>query len=243
MNASFPNLPDHRRGERGNVMMYIFIAVILLAALTYAVAQSTRGNVQQLSADRARMVGAEIIEYSNIMANAVAQLRLRGVEATDLCFDDTGWGGGAYNHGGCTDTANRIFHSGGGGLNWGRPPEIAMAATPVPDNLWHIYGDNEIDDVGTTCGTAACAELILLVDELGEQTCIQINELLGITNPGGVPPTDTNIGETPFAGTFGYSQTIGDEAGGTDFQGRTSACFQRTAAPAEYTFYKVLIAR
>lgn len=234
---------QNRHGERGNVLFYIFIAVALLAALSYAVANSTRGNVQQITSERARLYAAEMIEFSNVMTNAVAQLRLRGVDVDELCFDDTGWGTTDYDHGGCTDDLNKIFAPSGAGLTWSQPPEGAMTNTPVPDNMWHIYADNEVDDVGTTCGAADCADLVLMADELSEQTCIEMNELLSVTNPAGIPPTDTDIGETHYAGTFGYSFTIGDEAGGTEFQGKSSACFQRTSAPAEYVFYKVLIAR
>lgn len=234
---------NNRSSESGNVLFYILIAVVLLAALSYAISESTRGNVQQLSEDRARIYAAEILEYANVVSNAVSQLRLRGVDDDELCFDDPAWGASNYNHGGCADDINRLFHPDGAGMTWSRPPEDAMADSPAPDNLWHFYGDNEVDDVGETCGAAACADLILVVDELAEQTCIQINELLSITNPGGVPPTDTDIGETRFIGAFGSARVIGDEAGGANFRGRTAACFQRTAAPAEYTFYRVLIAR
>ena len=232
-----------RSSESGNVLFYIFLAVALLAALSYAISESTRGNVQQLTEERARIYAGEIIEYSNVISNAVAQLRLRGVDDEDLCFDDPSWGANDYDHAGCTDDLNRLFHPDGAGMTWTQPPSDAMATTPTPDNLWHIYGDNEIDDVGTTCGTADCADLILVVDELNIQTCIELNELLNVVNPLGVPPTDSNIGETRFVGTFSAGQVIGNEAGGTNFQGRSSACFQRTSAPAEYTFYKVLIAR
>ena len=232
-----------RENERGNVLFYIFIAVALLAALSLAVSESMRGNVTQLSEQRARIAASEIIEYSNIMASAVAQLRLRGVDDDELCFDDPSWGANDYDHAGCLDDANKIFSLDGAGLTWTNAPEGAMATTPAPDNLWHIYGDNEIDDVGSTCGGVNCVDLILALDELHLETCVQINELLGVVNPGGDPPTDTNIGETRYIGAYSYDQTIGNEAGGANFQGRASACFQRTAAPAEYTFYRVLIAR
>ena len=78
--------------ESGNVLFYILIAVALLAALSYTVAQSTRGNVGQLSAERARLYATEIIENANVMSSAVSQLRLRGVDLDELCFDHVSWG-------------------------------------------------------------------------------------------------------------------------------------------------------
>jgi hypothetical protein len=232
-----------RHHERGNALLYILIAIALVAALSYAVSQSGRGNIGQLNQERARLLATEIIEYSNTMANAVAQLRLRGVKETELCFDHPSWGGGNYDHAGCVDDINKIFSVSGAGLIWSRPPPEAMDSAATPDNLWHIYGNNEIDRVGTTCGGASCVDLILVVDELNVTTCTEINDLLGIDNPGGAPPTDTDFSTTNYLGTFVYTAKIGDEAGGEEIQGQPSACFEKTAAPAKYAFYKVLLAR
>lgn len=228
--------------ESGNVLFYILIAVILLAALTYAVAQSGRGSVSQISEEKSKLLASEILEFANIMSNAVAQLRLRGVKDTDLCFDDPQWGGAAYNNPSCTDNTKKIFHLSGGGMTWKNAPAEAMDNTATPDNLWHIYGNNEVEEVGTTCGAAACADLILVTDELKESVCVQINELLGVDNPADVPPTDTSIGTTRFIGSYAYTQTIGDESGGAALVRKTGGCFENTSN-GKFTFYKVLVAR
>lgn len=228
--------------ERGNVLFYILIAVTLLAALSFAVTQGNRGGTAQLSAERARLLSTELIEFSDAMSSAVAQLRLRGIKSSELCFDHPNWGGSNYNHAGCTDDLHKIFYPSGGGINWSKAQEAAMDSASTPDDLWHIYGDNEIKDVGTTCGASSCSDLILVVDELSLAVCQQINGLLNVTDSSAAPPTDTDMGETRYVGVFGYSQTIGDEAGGTGLAGKSSACFQRTAT-SEYVFYKVLIAR
>ena len=83
--------------QSGNVLFYILIAVALLAALSYTVAQSTRGNVSQLSAERARLYATEIIENGNVISSAVSQLRLRGVGLDELCFDHPSWGASDYD--------------------------------------------------------------------------------------------------------------------------------------------------
>lgn len=227
--------------ERGNVLFYILVAVALLAALTFAVAQSNRGSIQQVNDEKARLLASEIIEYANVVANATAQLRLRGVPETSLCFDDPSWGGANYNHAGCTDDANKIFHASGGGVAWKNAPSQAMSAAASPDNLWHIYSDNEVQQIGTTCGAAACSDLILMTDELNQTVCMKINELLNVGLKGDTPPTDANYGTARFTGSFGYSETIGDE-GGDVLSKKTAGCFQKTSTPT-YAFYKVLIAR
>lgn len=232
----------HTNSQSGNVLFYILIAVALLAALTFAVAQSGRGSAKQISAERARLFASEIIDYSNVISSAVSQLTLRGVDDTELCFDHPNWGASDYDHAGCTDDFNKIFDINGAGISWSEAPSEAMDASATPDNLWHIYGDNEIEDIGTTCAGAGCSDLVLYLDELQLGVCQQLNDLLGITDSSTAPPTDTDIGETRFVGTFGYSQSIADEAGGALLAGKTSGCFENTT-DNKYVFYKVLIAR
>ncbi len=232
-----------KQDQNGNVLFYILIAIAALAALSHAVSNSTRGGLSQISSEQAKLRASEVIEYGSVMANAVSQLRLRGVDVGDLCFDHASWGADDYDHGGCTDTYNQIFHPSGAGLQWANAPADAMDTGATPDNLWHIYGENEVDGVGTTCAASACADLILMTDELSQAVCIEINEHLGVENPAGAPPTDSAYGEGRYVGAFGYTQTIGDEGGGVNFKGKSAACFQRTDAPTKYAFYKVLLAR
>ena len=115
-------------------------------------------------------------------------------------------------------------------------------ATAAPDNLWHIYGDNEVEGIGTTNGDATSSDLILVADELALNVCQQLNALLDVTDSDTAPPTDANLGETRYIGAFGYSESIADEAGGAALEGKSSGCFDNTT-DNEYVFYKVLIAR
>lgn len=117
-----------------------------------------------------------------------------------------------------------------------------MDSTASPDNLWHFYGDNEIESIGTTNNDATSTDIMLITNELAESVCRQINKLLGINETSDPIPTDTEIGETRYIGAFTYSQTIGDEAGSALLSGKTSGCFENTT-DSSYTFYKVLLAR
>ena len=62
--------------QNGNVLFYILIATALIGALSYAIANSTRGNSDQLTAERARLLASEIIEYAGTMEAGVTQLSL-----------------------------------------------------------------------------------------------------------------------------------------------------------------------
>lgn len=229
-----------KNSENGNVLFYILIAVVLLAALSFAVMQSGRGNISAVTEEKARMLATEIIEYSNTVANATAQLRLRRVRDTDLCYDNVGWGVANYPNPSCSDDATKIFGLKGGGVTWMNAPALAMDSAMTPDNLWHIYGNNAVQEVGTTCAGDACADLILVADELRLEICMQINNLLKVDNPFDAPPIDTQIGTTRFIGAYTYTRTLGDES--TALRGKTGGCFLNTSN-SKYTFFKVLVAR
>lgn len=230
-----------KNAQSGNALFYVLIAVCLLGALSYAVTQTTRGGGgNDLSNNRARLFATEIIETANSYASAVAQMRLRGVSPTQLCFDHTSWGGANYNYAACTDEQNKLFSPTGGGMNWSQAPAEAMNKLATPDNLWHFYGENEIANVGTTTGSASSSDLILMVDELTLSVCQNLNDLLGIAEVTDTPPTVSDYSTTRFVGTYGYTNTIGAS---TILAGKNAGCFEKTTAPAKYAFYKVLIAR
>jgi hypothetical protein len=230
-------MQDNRNHQSGNALFIVLIAVALLASLSFAVSRGGRGNVNALSAERARLVATDIIEYSNLIANAVAQTRLRGFTDEQISFENNVVSG--LSNSACADAQCEIFN--GGGIAYTLPPLEVMDTSPVPDNRWHFLADNEIQDVGTTCGAANCADLILVLDELKLTVCQQLNALLSVAELDDAPPTDADVGVVEFTGTYGYSETIGDSD--PALAGKRSACFLKSTVPAEYVFYKVLISR
>ncbi len=223
--------------QSGSVLFYVLIAVGLLAALSYAVLQTTRGNVSNLTGQQIRLHAAEIVNYSNAIAEAVGELRINGTPETLLCFDSPSWpAGNTYNHGGCADNDNKIFHVSGGGVIWQEAPAEAMDASATPDNLWRISGSDHITDIGHCTDTADCAELILSVDELNLAVCEEINKLLDINSLG----TEAFMDLTMFQGVYSSGQTIG--AATSPIRGRKAGCIYMSVAD-EYLYYRVLQAR
>lgn len=228
-----------RQNESGNVFWYIFICIALLGALSFAIAQGGRTSVSELTHDTRSLTASEIIGYGDTLAKAVTQLRLRGTAVNGLSFANTVFPAadyGTYN----TTAASEIFNPSGAAAIYAPPPPEAQSA-PAD---YQILSGNEIENIGTTCGTAACADLILAAPNLLQSVCIRINELLGVDNPGGVPPVDSDIDETATfkagASPFSYAATIGDEDSALASQ--REACFQETGE-SEYVYYKVLLPR
>ncbi len=218
--------------ESGNVIFIILIGVAMLAALTYAVSGSIRGGTQDMSAEKARLYAAEILEYSSVISNAVAQLRLRGVTEAQLCFDDSNWTAD-YNHAGCLNNDNKIFHFDGGGAIWQEIPVEALAPG-VASQEYTITGANAVNQIFTTE-----PEITIMATNLSDAVCAQMNRLLNLSSGTAVLADTADVGFTPYIGTFFWEATIGS---GTTFSDQKAGCFYND--PNGYNiFYKVLLAR
>lgn len=230
-----------KSSEKGNVLFYILIAVALLAALSFAVSQSGRGNVNKLSEDKARIYATDMIEYGNIIASAVGQLRLRGCSKNEINFENN-ISAGYTNPNAPADKSCDVFNINGGGVVYKRPPE-AMTLSGNAIN-YYFNAQNEIKNIGTTCAASTCSDLLLLSQSINQESCIAINELLDITNPSGIPPVSPiNLSTPKFTGTFGYDETMGDIASDTVIAGKKSGCSRDNVCGGGtecYTFFRVL---
>jgi hypothetical protein len=239
--------PSHhdRQNEKGNVLFYILIAVALIAALSYAVAQSSRGSTNALSEERANLVVTEILDYANIVSSAVGQLKLRGCKETHLSFENSVYTG--YTNvtvGAPTDDSCDVFHINGG---WVEPlkPQSDWLDSSLSAEDYHgdilLTATTGIDLVG-----AASADLLLVIPFLQREVCIGLNNKLGVGVTDAAPPLDAgnswdNTG-TQFTGSFPGGELIQDA--GNILDGKSTGCFEGDTNPAGgYHFYKVLLAR
>ncbi len=228
---------DMTKHQSGNVFFYIFLAVALFGALSYAVSQSGRGTVQSITNERDRLNATEVVDYTETMAKAVGTMRLRGVTADAISFAHADLAG-AYGIPGDNPEAE-LFHADGGGVVLRLPPDGIMSSS----QNFAFTGTTAVENVGTTCGAASCADLLAYLGGLTRDGCMTINTLLKIDNPSDEPPEETAFATTPYAGIFGYDQTIG---AGSPLSGKLTGCFyidQASPTPDDYYFYRVLIAR
>jgi hypothetical protein len=188
--------------QSGNALIYILIAVALLGALSFAVSQSGRGNIRQLSAEKAKITSNEIIEYGNVLANAVAQLRLRGCADTELSFQNPETALNV-NASAPADKTCHIFDPAGGGVTYRAFPEFDAAGPKFNT------GTEGIEQTGTDSG----ADLWMRLDSaapsggsMAKVICAQINDALNFT-----PVDDTT--------TDGFEPTIDGDWADTEFVG------------------------
>lgn len=218
--------------QRGSVFIYILIGVFLFAALTYAIANSIRGN-SSVSGDRSSLSATEIIDTGNKLAEAVTRLRLHDVRKNSISLQndiDTN-----YTNPNCSIDSCKVFANGGGGLTWQLPPPNVTLAP------WFYTADFALENIGTVNG----GDLIAFLPNISLEICTKINTALGIPSP--VPSIAGTYAPDYFFGTYG-STTIGHPA----LSGKTAGCVQLGTITGTalggatiingYHFYQVLVA-
>lgn len=246
----------NRKNESGNVLFYILIAVALLAALSYAVSSSSRGSLSGVDAEKTRLAVSEILEYANVMGNAVTQLKLRGCKDTEFSFENNITATDYANTGDPTgDQTCHIFHVSGGGVQYKEPEAIWLDNAYTAEDFYgelFFTGTSCVSDIGgihANCTTAApdSLELIMIIPFIQEEICIELNRTLGVGTAGAAPPVDSSHAwsttNPEFKGVYTNAVSLLDVGTG-DLRGKTSGCFEGATTPdGGFHFYKVLVAR
>lgn len=223
-----------RADESGNVLWFILLAVALLAVLTATISRSTDTSEQSGNVERFRIQASDIMRYSASMRETIDSMRLRGVAENAVSFEND-FTSADYTNGTCLDCL--VFGSAGGGAYYKTPSADWLDSTSEGSaryREWEFSGTNNVPSI-----SSANPELIMSLGYLRQGLCIQINNMLGISNPSGVPPVDGDgLDDTAFQGSFVATDTI-------DNMDRFEAgCFEDgSSGGRDFTFYQVLIKR
>lgn len=215
------HMNQYKDRQHGSALFLILIAVALFGALSYAVSEMLRaGGGANISTEKAAIQANEILDYGRTLRESIQHLRIaEGCSDSEISFENQIVAG--YTNGVNTDC--QIFHVDGGGMSW---------VSPAPDvndgSEWLFVGSNIVDDVGTTA-----PDLVLILPNLDENICTQINEKTAITATG----TDAAIDFTQFTGSYASTQTI-------DFAAANPVgCLNYVNSGNNFFFYQVLVAR
>lgn len=226
----------HNKNEKGSVLWFILIGLVLIGLLTALLSRSGSNVDQSGDTEQQRIKINQMLRYVKGIEAAVQQMKLRGISENDLNFDPDG-----ADTGNCSRDECKVFHVNGGGLSYQAPP------TGINDGTDWIYTARiRANNLGDSSSTAQASELLIILPNVDVESCTQINRLLNVDNPSGSPPKDQgNSNPAPY---FNGQFVAGNLISGNELNGRAAACydgFDSGSTPPEgtYQFYHTLIIR
>ncbi len=250
-------MPDknfHAKNSQGNVLFLILIAAALFAALSYAITSANRTSGGSVSKEKARANAAAILQFTTSVKNAVMRVKLRdGCSDTTLDFSNNIY---KRNNGTLLMTANsnapsskicHIFDSNGGSMVPVIPGPDSLDPTASQTTSLPKLGHAQIQTyqfmgVGTDGpgGTESANDILFRINYLNRETCMAINDLVGVINLGGEPPVTSNTGTV--AGTYANGSLIADMIkSGPETDGHPAFCYGNSGGP--YIFVHTIVER
>lgn len=91
--------------QSGNVFIIILMGIVLFAVLSYTVARGRASETtDKLSAQKAALAAADIVNYAQRLERGVARLRQKSISENDISFESTQ--DVAYAHTPCRNPAH-----------------------------------------------------------------------------------------------------------------------------------------
>ena len=238
-----------RKGEKGNVLFLILIAVALFAALSYAVTQSTRSGGGSAEREQSILSGAAMTQHPTALRTSVIRMILSGVDVAELEFNPPA------DFTNLTSNGQGVFHSEGGAAVFQLAPADLMANGE--QGTWFYNGLFDVPSVGGSGDGGN--DLIAFLPGISLGVCRQIvtEFALDLTDctetSSGIPDLDTTVTEANFSINQDDDPLSAFPTGNQeDLQGAGASCEVFTAQPSgcfndtvnsQFVFYSVLLER
>lgn len=222
-----------RHNQSGNILFLILIAVALFAAISYVVTDSSRGGGRGAEREKARMMAADIYNQATAVQAGITRLIARGCGLDRINFgndlDALHDNPGAPSDGSCD-----VFRPAGAGVA-AREGDRDIG----PDIRFYYSGASAFTNIGSTCASSDCADLALVVRDIGGALCEALNAMNGWNISSAMLPTDTQP-VCPYKGTLdcngnGVTTVIFSNP---QLAGKNSVCYRDTVY--NYTFIHVV---
>jgi len=223
------------QAEAGNVLIWILIFIVLMAALSFTVSQGSRTSVSGITDEQAKLTATEILDYAGNVKRVVQELQINGCANTEISFENA-IVSGYSNPNAPSDNSCHVFHPNGGGLRYVSPTTQSLdSAYDAQSDFGEILfsGAINVANIGSSD-----EDLIMIIPYIQQNICKSINDKANIAHP---IPVDI-FTATKFVGTYAASANpgLGDDA--ALLENQNFFCVQRQAS-TYYSFGHVLIAR
>ena len=243
---------NRQSDQFGGVFVYIFIGIILFAALAFTFSKSMTGtNTSVISTGQANVMASQILEQSNAVAKATEMVLQKGCSETEVKYylenGPEPFGDPSYHNGWATGAPTGrpeclVFYPTGGKAKPPRfNPDMFILDTPQTPPFWNVTGTNRVIGIGTDDDSSGCpgCELTIGARGLKPAICEQINKLLGLPYPVNYSG-DVHLQQS-WEGTFANWDTQGDIPATEVLIGKSAFCV--TDWDGANVFLRVLIAR
>lgn len=157
-----------RRRERGNVVVYLLIAIALFGALSVLLSrQTSQSDGLSVRPENISLNADTIIHFAAATQGVIDQMYVAGSELSDLSFVNPTSGG--FNSG---SHIHKVYHPRGGGLNFTAVnPDIFTGVGTDPDPGWYIGRFNSFD-----WSPSIAPEVVLTAHQISQSVCAEINK-------------------------------------------------------------------
>lgn len=196
--------------ERGNILFLILLAVVLFAALSYAVTSSMKGGGKDVSDEKAAAVAAQIINTIGLQEPELIRFMertKRKIHEIDFIGPHNTAGGGSGNSPNCSATSCDLWSANGGGVTQPIiPPEAYNPdATYTSCTLGGSYRPTTLNGairpfamvIGASGVGTSASDLVLLYSCIHPKICAEINIQEGLRGR-----SEAAIVGAPFAGHY-----------------------------------------
>lgn len=216
--------------QSGNVIFLLIIAIVLIAALTYAITKSDTG-VTNLTREKATIAAAQVSSFNMGLKRATENMTRQGMSESTISFASrnlTGYGTPD------TSPSNEVFNIRGGGAGF----------LPVPANVnngaqWEFSSFTAAPGVGDD----ATPDLMVILPNVQESFCRAYNDKAGYALTDPIPTDDSMcLYDTTkrFNGSFATGVDVNTMNANTF---RIPAHFACVSCGGVYHAYYVLLAR
>lgn len=237
--------------QSGNVFIIILAGVVLFGMLMFTFSRSGQKGTGNLTKQQAKIGAQEILNYANLIEQAVNKVRRDGCSENEISFsnsvfqltDGTPLHPDGHNSNTPLDGKCEIFKSTGANQVAQELSNLIAGNFGSSVKPGHMF-TTMYDHLGI--GKDGISDLIWLGVDIKKEVCIEINNLVGVTNSTNEPPLedDTDGIQSSYSGDFSAGMAIiGDEA--PELIAKPAYCFKRSAGPGAgiYLFAYVLLAR
>lgn len=226
------NSDKHGQGSSaGNALIYILLALALLAGLTMVISRGASTGGDDLNAERAELATTRITAFAGSAKNVIDQMMMSGSNINNLSFtrpNQASFDLGVNIH--------KVFHPSGGGLtlpDMSRDMFITANDTPLPG--WYFSNEMNVEWTPTMAN-----DLVLVAYRIPLSVCASINKK--ITGTTTIPALTVNMATIFVPVEFGGGGGSLNSTTCLACIGYPSLCVSNSTADL-YSYYNIISAQ